>query len=55
MSEHNTTQNNSDNLPSYHQTTQMLSIGGEGRGGVGLQKDFPLFYFLTEEQWTTDI
>ena len=32
---HNTTQNSSDNLPSYLQTNiiaQMLSIGGEGAG-----------------------
>ena len=34
---HNTAQNSSDNLPSYHQTTmiaQMLSIGGKGGYGV---------------------
>jgi len=34
---HNTTQNSSDNLPSYLQTTmiaQMLSIGGDGKQGL---------------------
>jgi len=34
---HNTTQNSSDNLTAYLQTTiiaQMLSIGGEGGDGV---------------------
>jgi len=54
MSVHNTTQNNSDNLPSYHQTAQMLSIGGEGRGGgVGLQRlsSFLLSYRRAMDDW----
>ena len=42
---HNTTQNSSDNLPSYLQTNiiaQMLSIGGEGGASAGLDALRPL-------------
>jgi len=43
---HNTTQNSSDNLPSYIQTSiiaQMLSIGGEG---VSIQYEVIVFTVL---------